>query len=214
MLVISRSLLAAAAGVVPVPVLDDLVASFVRARMLRQLAERRQVDLTRDALAILSDEPQASRLRHFAVTGVTLIALRKAWRKLFVLLAAGRRAEEVAHCFELGMLFDHYCARHHVGPALDAERAAKLRAAFDAVGQKVRREAAVAAARRALARGARPPEGDQALERREDFRLPVRPERENLFQKIARVLDEELAATGGPYLDALVVAFDATWKAG
>src|SRR5690349_12961350 len=96
-LVVSRSLLAAAAGILPVPVMDDVVASLLRARMLRRIAEARQVDIDRDALAILSDEPQVSRLRHMALTGVTLIALRKAWRKMFLLLAVGRRGEEFAH---------------------------------------------------------------------------------------------------------------------
>src|SRR5262249_9560778 len=108
-LVVSRSLLAAAAGILPGPGMDDVVAPFLRGRMLRRIADARQVDVSRDALAILADEPQVSRLRHMALTGLTLIALRKAWRKMFLLLAIGRRGAEFAHSFELGTLFDHYC---------------------------------------------------------------------------------------------------------
>ena len=196
-LVVSRSLLAAAAGILPVPVMDDVVASLLRARMLKHIAEVRQVDINRDALAILSDEPQVSRLRHMALTGVTLIALRKAWRKMFLLLAVGRRGEEFAHSFELGTMFDHYCTRHHVGPAVDAELAAKLRATFDQVGKSVRKSLV------------RPSVAAGALVRKE--KAPI-AQTESLLGKTRRVIDEELGAAGDAYANALREAFDQAWK--
>jgi hypothetical protein len=197
-LVVSRSILAAAAGILPVPVMDDIVASLLRARMLRRIADARQVDINRDALAILSDEPQVSRLRHMALTGITLIALRKAWRKMFLLLAVGRRGEEFAHTFELGTLFDHYCTRHQVGPAVDAEMAAKLRATFDQVGTQVRRSLV------------RPSVAAGALVKREREVMPR--EGESLLSKTRRVLDEELGAAGDAYANGLRDAFDKVWK--
>jgi hypothetical protein len=197
-LVVSRSILAAAAGILPVPVMDDVVASLLRARMLRTIAEVRQVDINRDALAILSDEPQVSRLRHMALTGVTLIALRKAWRKMFLLLAVGRRGGEFAHSFELGTLFDHYCMRHHVGPAVDAELAAKLRATFDQIGGSVRKHLV------------RPSVAAGALQKRPREVLPR--EGESLLGKTRRVIDEELGAAGDAYANALREAFDKAWK--
>jgi hypothetical protein len=197
-LVVSRSILAAAAGILPVPVMDDIVASLLRARMLRRIADARQVDVNRDALAILSDEPQVSRLRHMALTGVTLIALRKAWRKMFLLLAVGRRGEEFAHSFELGTLFDHYCTRHHVGPAVDAEMAARLHATIDQVGGSVRKHLV------------RPSVAAGALQKRE--REVVPRQGESLLTKTRRVIDEELGAAGDAYANALREAFDKAWK--
>ena len=196
-LVVSRSLLAAAAGILPVPVMDDVVASLLRARMLRRIADARQVDVSRDALAILADEPQVSRLRHMALTGITLIALRKAWRKMFLLLAIGRRGEEFAHSFELGTLFDHYCTRHHVGPGVDAELAAKLRATFDQIGKSVRRSLI------------RPQVAAGALVRRQQS---VMRGEESLLTKTRRVIDEELGAAGDAYATALRHEFDKAWK--
>jgi hypothetical protein len=207
-LIASRSLLAAAAGVVPVPIIDDILASLARAHMLRQIADARQVDVTRDALAVLSDEPQASRTRHAATTGITLVALRKAWRKMFLLLAVTRRGEEFAHSFELGTLFDHYCTRHHVGAAVDGDLAARLRQAFDRVGTQVRKEAALAAGRsltirrrpgRELPQNAEPPRS-------------IAPSNESLLAKARRVLDEDVGGLGDAYVRALIAAFDREWE--
>src|SRR5262249_17703379 len=196
-LIVTRALPAAAAGVVPVPVLDDALAAFVRAHLLRTIADRRQVDMTREALIVLSDEPQMSRLSHMTMTGLTLLALRKAWRKLFLLLAITRRGSEFAHCFELGTLFDHYCARHHVGAAVDTEAALKLRNTVDAVRKRTRRDALFAAFRRATGRRA--------------LVLAGEPSAETLAEKASRVFSEEMDGGGAGYVESLVAAFDGTW---
>jgi hypothetical protein len=170
--------------------------------MLREIAERRQVDVTRDAIAILADERETSRLQHAAMTGITLIALRKAWRKLFVLMALSRRVGEFAHAFELGMLFDHYCQNHHVGAALDAEAAQLLRKAIDEVGPTARRQLILAAARQAL--GGSAPE--VALATVGDG------EAETLLAKTRRVITGGLGEGHGGYRGALTAAFDARWR--
>ena len=58
-------------------------------------------------------------MRNATLTAATLLALKLAWRKFFALLALGRRAEDMATTFQLGMLFDHYCAKLHVGGEID-----------------------------------------------------------------------------------------------
>jgi hypothetical protein len=62
----------------------------------------------------------------------SLVTLKLAWRKISALLAAGRAGEDIAATFAFATLFDHYCARIHVGAALDAERAAALRTIIQA----------------------------------------------------------------------------------
>jgi hypothetical protein len=208
-LVVTRALLAAAAGFVPVPVVDDLVVARVRVGLLAAIANGRRVDLSGDALLILGDEPQVSRLKHTAITGLTLVALRRAWRKVFVLLAVLRRSDEFAHTFELGTLFDHYCVRHHVGPAIDAAAAQKLRETILAVGRSSRRDTLrgmlEAAARAAVGRMRWPSPSDVA---ETDPPLP-----ERFLHKVSRVFSEEFGGRGDAYVRSLIGTFDQAWQA-
>jgi hypothetical protein len=127
-LIIKRSLLATALGsVVPIPVVDEYIAVRVRAGLLMKLAEKRQVDLPPSAAELLGDPREGSTVRNATVTAITLVALKLAWRKIFAVLAAGRGAEEMASTFQFATIFDHYCARVHVGGPIDRDQAAQLR---------------------------------------------------------------------------------------
>jgi hypothetical protein len=127
-LIVRRSLLATAVGgVIPLPVLDDYFAGRVRAGMLIKLGERRQVDIAQSSAELLGDPREGTAVRNATLTAATLLALKLAWRKFFAVLALGRRAEDMATTFQLGMLFDHYCAKVHVGAAVDRGQAAALR---------------------------------------------------------------------------------------
>ena len=130
-LIVRRSLLATAVGgAIPLPVLDDYFAGRVRAGMLMKIAERRRVDIAPSSAELLGDPREGTAVRNATLTAATLLALKLAWRKFFALLAIGRRAEEMATSFQLGMLFDHYCARLHVGAGIDRTAAMELRAAI------------------------------------------------------------------------------------
>ncbi len=139
-LILERSVLAGVVGLVPVPLIDDLLTGLVRGRMVRRLAEERKVDLTPSAVLILAEERQATMARNATLTAISLVALRYAWRKVFVALALSRRAEEMAHTFQIGTLFDHYCARHHVGAAVKGAEAARLRYAMEQAQQGLHRD--------------------------------------------------------------------------
>jgi hypothetical protein len=129
--IVRRSLMATALGaVIPVPVMDEYVAGRVRAGLLMRLAEQRKVDLPQSSAELLADPKESSTIRHATLTAMTLVALRLAWRKFFALLAAGRGAEEMASTFQFATLFDHYCAKLHVGGAIDRKRAYDLRGAI------------------------------------------------------------------------------------
>lgn len=144
-LIVRRSLLATAVGgVVPIPVMDDYLAGRVRAGMLMQLANRRKVDLLPSAAELLADPREGTAARNATMTAATLLALKLAWRKFFVLLGAGRRAEEMATTFQVGTLFDHFCAKTHVGAGVDRTSAVRIRGAVFASIRETERAAVVA----------------------------------------------------------------------
>jgi hypothetical protein len=146
--IVQRSLLATAVGgVVPLPVMDEYLAGRVKAGMLMKLAERRQVDLAASSAELLGDPRGTTAMRNATLTAATLLALKLAWRKFFAVLAVGRRAEEMASTFQLGTLFDHYCAKMHVGAGLDRARAAELREVIHASLAEAERTAIVSAFR-------------------------------------------------------------------
>lgn len=147
-LIVRRSLLATAVGgVIPLPVMDEYVSGRVKAGLLMKLAERRQVDLSQSSAELLGDPREGTAMRNVTLTAATLLALKMAWRKFFALLALGRRAEEMATTFQLGTLFDHFCARMHVGPGIDRNRAVQLRAVIFASLAETERAALVSAFR-------------------------------------------------------------------
>ncbi|MBC8133412.1 MAG: hypothetical protein H7X95_10570 [Deltaproteobacteria bacterium] len=143
-LIVRRSLLATAVGgVVPIPVMDDYLAGRVRAGMLMQIADRRKVDLLPSAAELLADPREGTAARNATMTAATLLALKLAWRKFFILLGAGRRAEEMATTFQVGTLFDHFCAKTHVGAGLDRAAAVRVRTAVFAAIRDSERAAVV-----------------------------------------------------------------------
>jgi hypothetical protein len=147
-MIVRRSLLATAVGgAVPLPVMDEYLAGRVKAGMLMKLAERRQVDLASSSAELLGDPRATTAMRNATLTAATLLALKLAWKKFFAVLAVGRRAEEMASTFQLGTLFDHYCAKMHVGPGIDRERAVLLRDVMHASFAQAEREAIVGAFR-------------------------------------------------------------------
>ncbi len=144
-LIVRRSLLATVVGgLVPIPVADDYIASRVRAGLLMNLAERRQVDLAQSSAELLSDPREGGAMRNATLTAATLLALKLAWRKFFAVLAIGRRADEMAMTFQMGTLFDHFCARLHVGSGLDRTQAIRLRAVIQATLAETEKSAIVA----------------------------------------------------------------------
>lgn len=146
--IVRRALLATAVGgVVPLPVMDEYLAGRVKAGMLMKLAERRQVDLAASSAELLGDPRGTTAMRNATLTAATLLALKLAWKKFFAILAVGRRAEEMASTFQLATLFDHYCAKMHVGAGLDRQRAIELRDVMHASLAEAERAAIVNAFR-------------------------------------------------------------------
>jgi uncharacterized protein (DUF697 family) len=191
-LILGRALLSGAAGLVPVPYLDDLLAGQVRAGLVRRLADLRRVDIDGNAVAELAT-PTGSRVLHAAGIGAVLLGgAQKVWRRVAASILVVRRADEAMQTFQIGTLFDHYCARHHVGLGVDGAKAKKLR---DTMDQAIRH-----------ARG-------QALE--DAFQRTLNTSRKLAGRIARRVLAEkvetELAGPASAYVAALVGAFDVAW---
>src|SRR5580658_10192068 len=152
-LVLNRSLLVGLAGLVPVPALEEMLATSLRRGLLRRLAAGRQVDIEEAALDVLAGaSPTQQQLGLFAMTGALLSSLRpgKAARRMMIGLLLLRQVDETLRTFHLATLFDHYCAKHHVGAALTETQAYQLRAQILEATKTAERGAAGAVFERAL----------------------------------------------------------------
>jgi hypothetical protein len=164
----------------------------VRAGLVRRIAELRRVDVDRNAVAELAT-PSGSRMLHAAGMGALLLGgAKRVWRRVAASILVVRRADEAMQTFQIGTLFDHYCARHHVGLGLDG---AKARTVRDAMEQAIRH-----------ARG-------QALEHA--FQRTIRTSRKLAGRLSRRLLVErveaELDSPATAYVAVLVGAFDVAW---
>jgi hypothetical protein len=98
----------------------------------------------------------------------------------------------VVQTFQIGTLFDHYCARHHVGLGLDGARARALRDAMDQAIRRARGQAIEQSFTRAL---------------KTTRKLAGRLSRRLLAEKV----EAELAGPAAAYVATLVGAFDVAW---
>jgi hypothetical protein len=226
-MILSRSLAAGVVGLTPVPYLDDWLQAVVRRETIRRIAEARRVDLDEPAVRVIAEglvPPPGWR----QVIGSTPFArlFRRAWRTILMALAIYRRGEDAARGFAEATLFDHYCARIHVGGALDAEAARAVRARIEAAIQKAPTSLSAHIFRRALGGAARAAArapiqlanaltggrlrrrlgaGDEAVaeEMAEEMAEEAMRDR-GFFQRASQAVDREIA----PWVDGLVGAFE------
>jgi hypothetical protein len=234
-LIVRRSLLSSAlGGVIPLPVMDDYVASRVRAGLFIKLASARHVDLPQSAADLMSDPKDGTTLRNATVTAATLIALKLAWRKFFALLAAGRGADDMATTFQFASMVDHYCARLHVGGAVTRARAAELRVLIHDSIDQTEKNALVGVFRdggrvlgksmleaprwmtdrlnRYAQRWATTGGRGEPFDPTADLPPDEAQKTEKWLDRAARVVEERLAALGNDYLGGLVDRFEDRWK--
>lgn len=236
-LIIGRALASAAAGALPVPLVEDWLASRIARGTIRKIAEARSVDMDEAAVRAVADGP--ARPPEWAeIAGGTLAykILARSWRKLVLVYLAARRAQAAGRHFLIGTLFDHYCARLHLGMGLDGPRAAELRAVIDqaisrtpgGLGRRVFRRSALGAARASVKGPLRLADTltggmiRRLLSRRDEVEAvqvvddaiarQLRSKKSFLARSAAAV-ELELAAEANPYLERLLENFDELWRA-
>ncbi len=234
-LIVRRSLMSSAVGgLVPLPVMDDIVAGRIRAGLFMRLAATRHVDLPQPSADLLADPREGSALKNVTLTAAALIAIKLAWRKVFVLLAAGRGAEEMATTFQFATLVDHYCARLHVGGAITRPDAAQLHKLILTCIERSEKTALVnvfrdggkvlgrslleaprwigermaAAVQRFGASGGNP---DVILDETERTG-PEGAVNARWLDRATRLVEERLSGLGQDYLGALVDRFETDWR--
>jgi hypothetical protein len=150
-MIVLRSLAAGLAGMTPVPLVDDWLVSVIKRGTLQRIAEARQVDISPEALRAVADGASAPPTwKTLASASLLPLLMKRTLRKAMVLLAAARRADDVLASFAVATLFDHYCARLHVGAELDLASGRALRADMDAVLGRARTHVIARLFRRAL----------------------------------------------------------------
>jgi hypothetical protein len=232
-LIVRRALFASALGsLVPVPILDDMVAGRVRAGLYMKLAASRHVDLPAASAEVLAEGKAGSALRNVTLIAATLVALKLAWHKFLALLAAGRGAEDMATIFQVATLVEHYCAKLHVGGPISRPQAALLRTLVHESVSGTSKTRLVAAFREgskmmgsSLAEA--PRWVSQSLSRHAERWLrtgghpEVAPagwptdeseEEKSWLDRAAHAVEERLATLGNEYVGGLVEDFEARWR--
>jgi hypothetical protein len=232
-LVVSHAVASAAVGLLPIPYVDEWLPSLVRRAMIRRIAEDRGVDLDEDAVRELADgRVPPPKWSHLVNLAPLLRTARRGLRRIFMAFVVYRRADSASRTFALGTLFDHYCARLHVGAGLDATSARELRGRIDAVvaspsaglGGYLFRRGLGAAARatvrapseifhaltfnklRRLASGSEV----EAEEELEDALEASAKDEGSFLRRAARSVDQQLGVAGGGWVAGLVEELERT----
>ena len=234
--IIGRSIASALAGSLPVPLLDDWLASAIRRSLVRRVADSHGVDITADAVIAIADgKSSPPTFAELFGSAVAFKVLSKSFRKLLLTYVTARRAQVAARNFAVATLFDHYCARLHVGLGLNAEQAHELRelivSAIDrtpgSLGGRLFRRGLTAAARASM----RAPvelldvatggavrrylsSGDEVDAIAEiDSALDVALHKKSSFLgKAAAGIEMQVSAEMNPYIEKLLTVFEQMWR--
>lgn len=234
-MILGRSLAAALAGALPIPMLDDWLVSSIRRGMIRRIADARGVDIDDDALRAIADGPEAPATWNEMLAGGLLVRLMtRQWKKLVIAVVATRRAQAAARSFEIATLFDHYCARIHVGLGLTEETGKQVRLRIDqarretegGISRHLFRRGLLAAAKTTVrapvdivdvisgGRITRLLHGQDEVEATSevDEALEAQLKSESSFlARSAAAIEFQLAVDRNPYLDKLLDNFDALY---
>lgn len=239
-LAVGRSLLAAAAGLLPIPFVDDWLLEATLGGAYKRIATAYHIDL---------DEVATKNLVHgktrpkawYEMTGAALAGrlATKTWRRMLIALTAVRRAQAASSTFATLTVFDHYCARMHTGLGLDGARALEVRelirrAIAETPGglsfepfRKGALSAARAAARAPLLLADKASGGRlrKLLERGKDVAEAEAvdevdaiveqelAETEGTLARAVAAIELQLTAEVNPFIDRAIERFEALWRA-
>ncbi len=188
------------------------------------------------AVRAIADGPEApAKLSELAFGGLAIRLLSRQWKKLVIAVLAARRAQAAARSFEIATLFDHYCARLHVGMGLGESSGKQVRMQID----QARRETEGGISRHLFRRGllaaaktsVRAPvdiadvltggrikkllrgndEIQATIEVDEALEAQLRAEG-SFLARSAAAIELQLAVDHNPYLDDLLDNFDSLYR--
>jgi hypothetical protein len=131
-LVLGHTLAAIAGGLVPLPYVAEWVPAMVRRDLVRRIAESRGVDIDEPAVRMIAEGEVLPPSWRDLLGATPVLALVRRLRSAILVWNVYRQAEAATRTFAMGTLFDHYCARLHVGGELDLGAARALRKRLEA----------------------------------------------------------------------------------
>ncbi|HEX7313208.1 MAG TPA: hypothetical protein VF297_04780 [Pyrinomonadaceae bacterium] len=131
---ITHAVLTGLTPLIPVPLVDDLVKSYFRKRLVRRLAAGAGRVLTEEELEALASEGGGGCLRGCVVSAL-VYPLKAVFRKIFYFLEWKRAADLTSRTYHFGYLVGHALRRREGGAPslLDAHGARAVNEAIEAV---------------------------------------------------------------------------------
>ena len=218
---VTHAVLVGLTPLIPVPLVDDLVKSYFRKRLVRSLAASAGRTLGEEELDALTAEGDGGCLRGCAVA-VVVYPLKAVFRKIFYFLEVKRAADTASRTYHFGYLVGHALRPRADGPSpLDLRgaqavgeaikavcREAPIKPIESAVGGTFRKSkdvlnGAAALLTRSLRRApARPAEVAAAVER-------IEPEEVRELEPVVTRLQRSLASVPEEHFRALRQRLDA-----
>lgn len=239
-MIIARSVVGSLASVIPLPFVDDWAKEKVLGAGYKRIASMHGVDLDDEAVAALVHGNSApTNIANMAASGVIYRIANLAAKRFLFVLATVNRARAASSTYVAMTLFDHYCAKLHVGAGLDGKTALALReeiaraidqtpgalsfapfrrGALSAARATLRAPLELAdlatggALRRMLAKRSDMTEGEavDALEQTIETALS---QKTNFLSRTVAAVEVQLSAEKNPFLDSAIDSLDIRWKA-
>src|SRR5688572_1982144 len=129
--IILHAVLAGLTPLIPIPILDDVVKTYFKRRMVRKLAASHSQSFADAEVAALADDPDTGCLGG-CLTTVFVFPLKVVFRKIFFFLEWKRAVDVVSHTYYQGYLIECALAERWVAP-FGPRDARQVRAAIDGV---------------------------------------------------------------------------------
>ncbi|MGE0400206.1 MAG: hypothetical protein AB7T06_26055 [Kofleriaceae bacterium] len=239
-MIIARAVVGSLASVLPLPFVDDWAKEKVLGSGYKRIAAMHGVDLDDDAVkSLVHGNTPPAPIAEWAASGIVYrIATLAAKRVLFVVATVNRARAASSHYVAM-TLFDHYCAKLHVGAGLDGKTALALREEITrsinqtpgALAFTPFRKGALAAARatlrapleladlasggalrRMLAKKSEVTEGE-AIDALEQSIEQALSQKTNFLSRTVAAVEVQLSADANPFLDTALDTLDRRWKA-
>jgi hypothetical protein len=226
-LILGHTLAAVAGGMVPLPYVSEWVPVMVKRDLVRRIAESRGVDLDEPAVRVIAEGEVPPPSWRTVIGAAPVLALVRRLRSAFLVWNVYRQAESATRTFAMGTLFDHYCARLHVGGELDLGQARALRRRLEATVKSPAGGFAVHSLRRvfagALGAAARAPgqivaslrrrrrleaAGEVEAEEVGEEALVQTQDRRTALGRAAGAFERGISGLGRGFIDGLVEAFE------